>query len=213
MHARSPISTFSTCHSPLTALKSLSGVIKEEAACALECDLMIPVLPVRFTGCENTVVDWMRRCQAPRLRVAHLYSHRSPDDILIKYYSPAFRKQPWWSLFCDRTDLIACQKSTVRTLCLRTKCDSSGGAIQPHFCCKQSWIWMNTFPIRNFVQLSVTSFGKTSNCIDSFENNSSQVKFLTHVSAIYTFFRIFSCPFRKKGGRHYLFQYLVSNKV
>lgn len=87
-------STFSTCRSPCPAWgHTLSGVIKSwRSLCPWDeiGDYSSP--PCQIYRAREHSVDWIcDSCHAGCLFVAHLYSHRCLDDLLIKYCSPALR--------------------------------------------------------------------------------------------------------------------------
>lgn len=100
-------STFSTCRSACPAGgNTLSGLIKSwSSLCpwAEIGDYSGPPCQI-YRGPEHSA-DWIcDSCHAECLLVAHLYSHRCLDDLLIKYCSPALRTCVSSEVFCTRSD-------------------------------------------------------------------------------------------------------------
>lgn len=108
-------STFSTCRSLCPAWgHTLSGVIKSwRSLCPWDeiGDYSSP--PCQIYRAREHSIDWIcDSCHAGCLLVAHLYSHRCLDDLLIKYCSPALRMRVTaemefvlcqeWSFACQR---------------------------------------------------------------------------------------------------------------
>lgn len=109
------VPAFSPCHSPRPAWgNTLSGVIKSRRSLcpwAEIGDYSSP--PCQIYRAREHSADWIcDSCHAGCLLVAHLYSHRCPDDLLIKYCSPALRMRVTaemefvlcrdWSFACQR---------------------------------------------------------------------------------------------------------------
>ncbi len=125
------VSAFSPCHSPRPAWgNTLSGVIKSRSSLcpwAEIGDYSSP--PCQIYRAREHSVDWIcDSCHAGCLLVAHLYSLRCLDDLLIKYCSPALRMRVTaemefvlcqeWSFACQRLRLGISSKCILSLLFL-----------------------------------------------------------------------------------------------